>query len=71
MGLECPNGTFGFVASVHVRGDKLEGPAVVANGLLHCLAGLVVEDLPVHCESPGFEAGDEGVVGWDAVVVGL
>ena len=50
MIFECVDCTFGGVAAVGIWGDKLEVDVVLAEGFLHGIGALVVEDV----ESAGF-----------------
>ena len=45
MIFEYADRTFGFVAAVGVRGDKLEFNVVSAEELFHCVGALVVEEV--------------------------
>ena len=44
---ECTDRTFGGVAAVGVRGDKLEVNIVFAEGFLHCVGALMFEDVEI------------------------
>lgn len=69
MGLEGADGSFSFVAAVHVGRDKLVGADVGEDCLLVGVAGLVVESLVVDPEALCVEAGHDGVVGGDAMPI--
>ena len=43
--IECADRTFGGVAAVGVRGDKLEVNVVFLEGFFHFVGALVVEDV--------------------------
>ncbi len=62
------DGTFGSIAAVDIRRDKLVlcFPFVFDVGF-EVFAGLVVEDLEVHCEAVFGEAVHDGVVGGKAM----
>ena len=45
MVFECADCTFGGIAAVGVRGNKLEFNVVLAEGFLHDVVALVVEDV--------------------------
>ena len=45
MIFECADCTFGSVAAVSIRREKLEVNVVFAKGVLHCVGELVVEDV--------------------------
>ena len=45
MIVECADHTFCGVATVGVRGDKLEVSIVFAEGFLHGVGALIVEDV--------------------------
>ena len=45
MIFECADRTFGGVAVVGVRGDKLEINIVLAEGFMHGVGALVVDDV--------------------------
>ena len=47
MIFECADHTFGSVATVGVRGDKLEVNVVFTDGFLHCVITLVLEDVDI------------------------
>ncbi len=64
MGFEGLDGLFGSVAAVDTRGDELVLCLLfVFNVGFEVCAGLVVEDLEVHCEATFGEAVHDGVVG--------
>ncbi len=64
------DGSFGSVAAVDIRKDELVLclPFVFDVGF-EVFAGLVVEDLEVHCEATFGEAVHDGVVGGKAMCI--
>lgn len=72
VGFECPNCSFGFVASVHVGRYFLEfafpdfGDVVEEVG-----TDFVVHELHVDRKAATFEAIHEDIVCWDTMSVGL
>ena len=47
MILKCANGTLSSVASIHVRGDTLEGGVFVPKSFLQIVGALVVGDVEI------------------------
>ncbi len=70
MGFEGLDGSFGSIAAVDIRRDKLVLclPFVFDVGF-EVFAGLVVEDLEVHCEATFGEVVHDGVVGGKAMCI--
>ncbi len=70
MGFEGLDGSFGSIAAVDIRKDELVLclPFVFDVGF-EVFAGLVVEDLEVHCEAAFDEAVHDGVVGGKAMCI--
>ncbi len=70
MGFDVLDGSFGSVVAVDIRRDELVLclPFVFNVGFKVC-AGLVVEDLEVHCEATFGEAVHDGVVGGKAMCI--
>ncbi len=64
MGFEGLDGAFGSIAAVDIRRDKMVLCfSFVFDVGFEVFAGLVVEELEVHCEAPFGEAVHDGVVG--------
>jgi hypothetical protein len=72
MGFECADGSFGFVATVHVGWDELECAFVgVCDDKFVGCAGFVVQDLLCDLDVAGFEARHDFVVCGYAMMVVL
>ena len=70
MSLECPNGLFGLVATVHVRWDFLMFAFPYLSDFSDvCRSGFIVEDLHVNVDPTVFKAFHDSVVGRDPVMV--
>ena len=70
MCLERSNRLLGLVATVHVQWDLLMCAfPYVCDGLDVGCTGFIVEDLRVNFNATCLETFQDGVVGWDAMVV--
>ena len=70
MSFESADGSLGKVALMNVWGHNLERASPrVLDGLLVCLAGLVVQDLQVDGVAARFEASHDAVVCCNAMAV--
>ena len=72
MGFKCPDGSFGFVPTVHIGWDKLECAFVrVSDYKFVGFTGFIVQDLLFDLDVTGLETRHDFVVGWNAMMVGL
>ncbi len=71
MVLEGPDGSFGSITSMDMRGNELKFAVVRSNGLLEGHAGLIVHDMVSWLRPNHGETGEDVVVGRDAVTVVL
>jgi len=69
--LEGPDGSFGSITSMDMRGNELKFAVVRSNGLLEGHAGLIVHDMVSRPRPNRGETGEDVVVGRDAVTVVL
>jgi hypothetical protein len=70
MVLECANSTFSPVLAMHVRWDKLKFCIPLEGDcFLVFRAGLVVENLEVHRETPCCQACHNGIGGCNSMAV--
>jgi hypothetical protein len=68
--LERSNSTFSPVLAMHVQWDKLEFCIPLEGDcFLTCSAGLVVDNLEVHQETPCYQACHNGIVGCNLMAV--
>jgi hypothetical protein len=71
VGLERADGSFGFVATVHVGWYELVCTFMGFDSQLVSFTGFVVQHLLGHMDVVGFEASHDFVVCGDAMMVGL
>ena len=71
VGLERLDGSFSFVATVHVGWDKSVGAFMGFDGQLVSFTGFVIQLLLGDMNVAGFEASHDFVICGDAMMVGL
>ena len=70
MGFKSADGMFGYIASIDIWRDKLEGAVpLVNNGATILGASLIVENLDINTVALGFEARHDDVVGRNEMLV--
>ena len=69
MVLEGPDGSFGSITSMDMRGNELKFAVVQSNGLLKGHAGLIVHDMVCRPRPNRGETGEDVIVGRNVVTV--